>query len=229
MVSQEHSSRWRYVGTAWGNLLHVIGLVCMAVLFFWVASKLRNVMFWLALTAGLNTSVFALANVARLLVSGAGRAVSFRAFQNLALVLTAVMVVVVCAEAFFAWREQGGSERDDLSSAGLPSQGKHVIGRLGEIDIPLLPEAAASVARIAEIPYRTAAASKARTMDRPTARLATMRSPRRPVTRVLTRTSAAGVSRNATCTSRNSRSACCNARNRIHQNSRTLLTDRPAS
>ena len=127
--------------------VYVISLALLAVVSFVVASQLRNVPFWLAMIVGLNAGIFAIGHMTWLLFIMANRAFSLRIFQNMALVLSSIMVVMVFSEAFLAWHEQAIHKPNHQEELVRENAETAVAGFLGEKMTFLLPEAAATVAQ----------------------------------------------------------------------------------
>lgn len=112
------------------------------------SSLLQNVSFWLAITVGLIAVIIGTGLLIRLLWSRASHGkISLLPYQQTALAVFSLMMVVVATEAFFGWRERAASApksqstssaRDDVISENLA---------LAERDrLPLSVEAAAAVA-----------------------------------------------------------------------------------
>lgn len=88
---------------------------------WWGISHFHHVAFWLAAAAGLIAGIFLAGNLAHLfslLLSSGYQSISYRPFQNAALVIAGTMLVAVCMETFLAWHEQRASSRSSSVVSG---------------------------------------------------------------------------------------------------------------
>ena len=115
----------------------------VALLSFLIAPRVSHVAFWIWVTSGLIASVFGLGNLLYVFFRGVPRKVFFQIFQNAALVILGIMIVVMSAEAYLGYRDTSAAFRNkDIQTGTLDGK---VGAAASEMGMPLSPQAKANI------------------------------------------------------------------------------------